>query len=55
LKPHGERFQHERNPLQPDTREHAGGVVIRQAHVSLTYLDIRQLGQNIETSSTPRK
>ncbi len=48
FKQHGDRFQHELDPLQPDTRAHADGQVIRQGHVSLTCLDIMQLGQNLE-------
>jgi len=44
----GDRFQHELEPLQLDTREHADGVVVRQGHVSITCLDIRQLGQRLE-------
>lgn len=48
FKLHGDRFQHELDPLHLDAREHADGVVIRQGHVSVTCLDIMQLGQQVD-------
>lgn len=55
FKQHGDRFHHELDPLQEDTREHADGYVVKQGHVSLTCLDILQLGQSLEHGGIPQQ
>lgn len=43
----GDRFQHELGRFQADTRDDADGSVVQRGHVSLTCIDIRQLGQQL--------
>ena len=43
----GEQFRHEGGLAYADTREQADWGVIQEGHVSITYIDIRELGQTI--------
>lgn len=43
----GDRFEHELGFSHTDTRDHADGSVVGQGQVSITCIDIRQLGQRV--------
>ncbi len=43
----GDQFRHELELPPPDTRDHADGKVVNQGQVSVTYIDIRELGQTV--------
>ena len=43
----GDQFRHDLEMPTPDARDHADGVVVRQGQVSLTRIDIRELGQTV--------
>ena len=47
FKQSGEQFRHEGGRARTDNREQADGVVLQEGHVSITYIDIRELGQTI--------
>lgn len=43
----GQQFRHEGGIAYSDTRTQADGMVLQEGHVSVTYIDIRGLGQTI--------
>jgi 5'-nucleotidase len=45
FKKRGDRFQHELDGTIDDPRDHTDWRVIKQGHVSITAIDVRQLGQ----------
>jgi broad specificity polyphosphatase/5'/3'-nucleotidase SurE len=43
----GDQFRHELSLSEPDVRDQADGIVVQRGHVSMTYIDIRELGQTV--------
>ena len=47
FQPHGEQFRHAGGTSYTDRREHTDGMVVQRGQVSVTCIDMRQLGQTI--------
>jgi 5'-nucleotidase len=43
----GDQFRHELRLSEPDVRDQADGTVVQRGQVSVTYVDIRELGQTM--------